>query len=71
VTGDGGVAVPSPSDFTPDTVSDLRNTTNQADLIVIANPLVRQWDLAVPMLSEILAANRAHLPRFFPDPVGR
>jgi len=31
---------------------------------LLANPLVRQWDLAVPMLDELLAANREHLPRF-------
>jgi 6-phospho-beta-glucosidase len=31
---------------------------------LIANPLVRQWDLAVPMLDELLAANRDHLPAF-------
>jgi 6-phospho-beta-glucosidase len=31
---------------------------------LLANPLVRQWDLAVPMLDEILAANRDYLPRF-------
>jgi 6-phospho-beta-glucosidase len=32
---------------------------------LLANPLVRQWDLAVPLLDAILDANRAHLPRFF------
>ena len=31
---------------------------------LLANPLVRQWDLAVPMLDEILQANRAALPAF-------
>ena len=31
---------------------------------LIANPLVRQWDLAVPMLDELLAANRDYLPAF-------
>jgi 6-phospho-beta-glucosidase len=31
---------------------------------LLANPLVRQWDLAVPMLDALLQANRAHLPRF-------
>ena len=38
VTGPGAVAIPAAADFTPDTVSDLRNTSNQADLIVIAHP---------------------------------
>jgi 6-phospho-beta-glucosidase len=33
---------------------------------LLANPLVRQWDLAVPLLDALLAANRRHLPRFFP-----
>ena len=31
---------------------------------LIANPLVRQWDLAVAVLDELLAANREHLPTF-------
>ncbi len=33
---------------------------------LVANPLVRQWHLAVPLLDALLEANRAHLPRFFP-----
>jgi 6-phospho-beta-glucosidase len=32
---------------------------------LLANPLVRQWDLAVPLLDALLDANRQHLPRFF------
>jgi 6-phospho-beta-glucosidase len=32
---------------------------------LLANPLVRQWDLAVPLLDALLDANRGHLPRFF------
>jgi 6-phospho-beta-glucosidase len=32
---------------------------------LLANPLVRQWDLAVPLLEALLDANRPHLPRFF------
>ena len=35
--------------------------------VVLANPLVRQWDLAVPLLDALLDANRPHLPRFFAD----
>lgn len=31
---------------------------------LIANPLVRQWDLAEPMLDELLRANRDYLPAF-------
>jgi 6-phospho-beta-glucosidase len=34
---------------------------------LLANPLVRQWDLAVPLLDVLLDANRPHLPRFFAD----
>jgi 6-phospho-beta-glucosidase len=32
---------------------------------LLANPLVRQWDIAVPLLDALLDANRAHLPQFF------
>jgi 6-phospho-beta-glucosidase len=32
-----------------------------------ANPLVRQWDIAVPLLGAILDANRVHLPQFGGD----
>ena len=35
VFGSGGVVVPSGSDFAPDTISDLRNTSNRADIIVL------------------------------------
>jgi len=38
VAGAGSVSTPAAADFTADTVSDLRNTSNQADLIVIAHP---------------------------------
>jgi 6-phospho-beta-glucosidase len=31
---------------------------------LVAHPLIREWDLAVPLLDELLAANRAHLPAF-------
>lgn len=31
---------------------------------LIANPLVRNWEIARPLLDELLATNRAHLPRF-------
>ena len=32
---------------------------------LLANPLVRTWSAAEPMLDALLAANRQHLPRFF------
>jgi 6-phospho-beta-glucosidase len=31
---------------------------------LLANPLVRQWDLAVPLFEELLQANRQYLPQF-------
>ena len=34
---------------------------------MVANPLVRQWPIAEPLLAALLEANRAHLPRFFAD----
>jgi 6-phospho-beta-glucosidase len=33
---------------------------------LMANPLVRQYELAEALLRDLLEANRAHLPRFFP-----
>jgi 6-phospho-beta-glucosidase len=32
---------------------------------LLANPLVRQWQIAAPLLDALLEANRAYLPRFF------
>jgi N-acetylglucosamine kinase-like BadF-type ATPase len=32
---------------------------------LLANPLVRQWDRAAPLLDALLEANRPHLPQFF------
>jgi 6-phospho-beta-glucosidase len=34
---------------------------------LVANPLVRQWHLAVPLLDALLEANRRYLPRFGAD----
>jgi 6-phospho-beta-glucosidase len=34
---------------------------------LMANPLVRDYDVAAPLLEALLAANREYLPRFFPD----
>jgi 6-phospho-beta-glucosidase len=34
---------------------------------LIANPLVGRWDMAEPLLTALLDANRAYLPRFFPN----
>jgi 6-phospho-beta-glucosidase len=36
-----------------------------AVLALLANPLVRQWDFAAPLLAALLEANRAYLPQFF------
>jgi 6-phospho-beta-glucosidase len=34
---------------------------------LMTNPLVSDWDTAAPLLDALLEANRAHLPRFFPE----
>jgi 6-phospho-beta-glucosidase len=34
---------------------------------LMANPLVGDYDRATALLDDLLAANRAHLPAFFPD----
>jgi 6-phospho-beta-glucosidase len=34
---------------------------------LLANPLVGQFPLAAELGDSLLAANRHHLPRFFPD----
>ena len=31
---------------------------------LLANPLVRNWEVARPLLDALLEANRAHLPQF-------
>jgi 6-phospho-beta-glucosidase len=36
---------------------------------LLANPLVGRWEIASPLLDALLEANRAHLPRFFPQAV--
>ena len=44
-------------------------TSGSRDLALeamMANPLVRQYELAEALLADLLEANRAHLPRFFP-----
>ena len=38
---------------------------------LLANPLVRQWDLAAPLLDALLEANRAYLPQFFDESKAR
>jgi 6-phospho-beta-glucosidase len=40
-----------------------RRTARRA---LLANPLVRQWDVVEPLLDELLSANRPFLPQFFP-----
>jgi 6-phospho-beta-glucosidase len=37
---------------------------------LVANPLVRGWSVAEPLLAELLEANRRFLPRFFPADAG-
>jgi 6-phospho-beta-glucosidase len=36
-------------------------------LALMTNPLVREYAVAAPLLDALLDANRAHLPRFFPE----
>jgi 6-phospho-beta-glucosidase len=36
-------------------------------LALVANPLVPGYEVAEPLLDALLEANRAHLPRFFPE----
>jgi 6-phospho-beta-glucosidase len=36
-------------------------------MALMANPLVREYDVAVPLLDALLEANRGHLPRFYPN----
>jgi 6-phospho-beta-glucosidase len=31
---------------------------------LLTNPLVREWEIAVPLLDELIAANRPYLPAF-------
>lgn len=37
-----------------------------AQRALLAHPLVRQWDIADPLLAELLTVNRQYLPAFFP-----
>lgn len=45
----------------------VKGDKDLALLALIAHPLVRDYDLARPMLDEILAVNRPYLPQFFGD----
>jgi 6-phospho-beta-glucosidase len=44
----------------------VSGSRQKALLALMAHPLVSDYDLAAPMLEEMLAANRAYLPQFFP-----
>lgn len=37
-----------------------------AQRTLLAHPLVRQWEIAAPLLDELLTVNRQYLPAFFP-----
>jgi 6-phospho-beta-glucosidase len=37
---------------------------------LMANPLIRDYSVAAPLLDALLEANRQHLPRFFPAAAG-
>ncbi len=58
VAGSGGVSVPADPDFAADTVSDLRNNANQADMIVISRPDVL-GSAATTKLNQLLALRLA------------
>jgi 6-phospho-beta-glucosidase len=48
------------------TVEAARTGNRQTALrALMANPLVREWAIAEPLLTALLDANRSHLPRFF------
>ncbi|HJQ00368.1 MAG TPA: 6-phospho-beta-glucosidase [Jatrophihabitans sp.] len=50
------------------TIEAARTGNRQVALrALLANPLVRQWELAKPLLDAILEANRDRLPRFWQD----
>jgi 6-phospho-beta-glucosidase len=47
------------------TIEAARSGSREAALrALLAHPLVREWDVAVPLLDEILTANRTYLPAF-------
>jgi 6-phospho-beta-glucosidase len=79
VDGDGAHPVPVPP-LAPDMLGLVQAVTAYEILTIaaartgdrrlalralLANPLVRQWDLAVPLLDALLEANRQYLPQFF------
>jgi 6-phospho-beta-glucosidase len=45
----------------------LSGSRNDALLALMANPLIPDWDTAVPLLDALLEVNRPHLPRFWPN----
>jgi 6-phospho-beta-glucosidase len=44
----------------------LSGSKELALLALMAHPLVHDYEIAVPLLDELLAANQAYLPQFFP-----
>jgi Family 4 glycosyl hydrolase C-terminal domain len=43
----------------------VRGSRHTALLALLAHPLVREYEVALPLLDELLEANRAYLPQFF------
>ena len=37
---------------------------------LLANPLIRGWEVAHPLLDELLRVNQVHLPQFAPLSIG-
>ena len=44
----------------------VNGSRSEALRALLANPLVRTYDVAAPLLDALLDANREHLPRFWP-----
>jgi 6-phospho-beta-glucosidase len=45
----------------------MSGSRHDALLALMANPLIPDWDTAVPLLDALLEVNRPHLPRFWPQ----
>ena len=49
----------------------VEGSRDKALFALLAHPLIMDVDLAQPMLDELLEANRAYLPAFFPQECGK
>jgi 6-phospho-beta-glucosidase len=46
----------------------VTGSREKALLALLAHPLVGEYETAMPLLDEMLEANRTYLPQFFPEP---